>query len=143
MRVRERVGHLACDAAHIVDVQDTLVVETLRQVVAADVGHHEEHEPFRFVDSIDRNDVRMAQLRGGFGLAKESCLDRALKRELGREYFDGDVPLEAPVAGAIHHAHAAAPDLTVQLVVSAEDPFDVNTELRARRRSAGIGRRLG
>src|SRR5262245_50982891 len=53
------------------------------------------------------------------------------------------VALEALVAGAIHHAHTPAPDFAVQLVVSAEDSFDVGAKLRARRRSGLVDGRLG
>ena len=75
----------------------------------------------------------MAQLRGRLCLPQEAHLDCALKRQLGRKDLDRDVALETLVARAIYDAHPAAANLTVQLVVSAQDPFDVRAELGARR----------
>src|SRR5207244_17581 len=46
--------------------------------------------------------------------------------------------LEPAILCAIHHAHAAPPDLAVQLVVGREGPLDVRAELRIRRRNNRI-----
>src|SRR5919197_3303536 len=82
----------------------------------------------------------MTQLSRGLGLAQKARLDGALKCELRRQNLDGNVALQPLISGAIHHAHAASPDLTVQLVVSAQDSIDVRAELCARRRRRGVER---
>ena len=61
----------------------------------------------------------MAELRGRLRLAQEARPDLAAERELRRQQLDRDLPLEPPVLGAVHDAHAAPPDLAVELVVAA------------------------
>ena len=61
---------------------------------------------------VDRDDVGVAQLGGGLGLAGEALPDVRLKGELRREDLDGNPPLEPFVAGAVYHAHPAAADFS-------------------------------
>ncbi len=84
MRVGEGVGHVAQRAACLVDRKRTVIVYALGEIVARDVRHHEEDEPFQLVDGVDVDDVRMVELRGCLRFAEEAGLDLATKCELGR-----------------------------------------------------------
>ena len=48
---------------------------------------------------------------GGLSLTGEPLADILLECELGREHLDRHPSLEPLVTGAVHHAHAAPPDL--------------------------------
>jgi hypothetical protein len=52
-------------------------VEALAEVLAVDARHHEEHQPVGLVDRVDRDDVRVRELRGRLGLAQEARADLA------------------------------------------------------------------
>ena len=109
-----------------------MIVQPLGEIVARDVRHHEEDDALRLVDGVDVDDVRMVELRRGLRLAQEARLDLAAERELGRQDLDRDRALQPPVFRAIDDAHAAAPDLAVQLVVRAERTLDVRAQLGIR-----------
>ena len=138
VRVGERVGDVAHGAPRFIHRQRAVIVHALGEVVARDVRHHEEDDAFGLVDGVDVDDVRMVELRGGFGLAQEPRLDLAAERQLGRQHLDGDRALEAAIFRAVDDTHAAAPNLAVQLVVRAEHALDVRAQLRIRRRYDGI-----
>jgi len=129
---RESVGDVPQRAARLVDRQRAVIVYALGEIVARDVRHHEEDEPFQFIDGVDIDDVRMVELRRRLRFAQEAGFDLAAKRELGRKDLDGDCTLQASVFCAIDHAHSAAPDLRIQFVVRAEHTFDVGAQLRIR-----------
>ena len=77
------------------------------------VAHDEVDQAVAFADGMDRNDVGMAQLGRGLRLAGEPLADVLLERQLRRQHLDRDPALEPLVPGAIHHAHAAPPDLAL------------------------------
>ena len=111
--VGESVGDFAKDAAHLDRRHRPVLLEALAEVVALDVGHDEVHEILALFDRIDRNDVRVIELRGRLGFAEESLADVGAKAQLGREHLDRDLPLQTLVARAIHDAHTAATDLVL------------------------------
>ncbi len=55
----------------------------------------------------------MAQLGRGLRLAGEPLADVLLEGELGRQDLDGHPALQPLVPGAVHHAHAAAADFSL------------------------------
>src|SRR5262249_47805605 len=65
----------------------------------------------RFLQSIDRSDVRMVQGREHFGLATKAPKPFRVARERIWQHFDRDVALQLRIARAIHLAHAARTDL--------------------------------
>ena len=94
VRVGERVGDLAQDPSRLVRREHAALVQALGEVVAVDVRHHEEDELLLLVDGVDRDDVRMRELRGRLRLAEEARLDLAAERQLGRQQLDRDLPLQ-------------------------------------------------
>ena len=74
--------------------------------------------PVVLADLVDRHDVRMIQLRGGLGFRMEPLHFLATGELAGEDQLEGDDAVEADLAGAINRAHAAAGELTKQLVVA-------------------------
>jgi hypothetical protein len=63
--------------------------------------------PARFLDSVDVRDVGMIQRSQHMRLALEAGHALRIGRKGVRQYFDSDVAMEFPVAGAINLTHAA------------------------------------
>ena len=80
----------------------------------------------------------MAELGRRLRLTKEAGANLRPESELGREDLDGDLALEPAIAGEVHDAHAAAPDLAIQLVARAQYTLDVRAELGVCRRDDGV-----
>jgi hypothetical protein len=69
-------------------------------------------------DLVDLNDMGMLHARRQLRLQPEAKL-LARGRELASQHhFQGCQPVQRPVPGLIHHPHAAAPDLSQDVVVS-------------------------
>jgi hypothetical protein len=115
VRIRERVGHLAENAACIDNGQSPCPSHTIAHALACDERHDEEHHPVALIHRIDGNDVRMAQAGGHFGFAQETRADVRAKREVRRKELDGHPAMQACVACAVHDGHAAAADLAFHL----------------------------
>src|SRR5678816_944763 len=111
------------------------------EVLAVDERHDEVHKPVTFVDAINGNDVRMAELRGGLGLFQEPRPNFAAERELWREQFDRDVALQPAIFRLVDDSHPASADLTVELIVGTEHALDVRAQLSVRGRDDGIRHR--
>jgi hypothetical protein len=114
VRVVERVGDLAQDAAHLVHRLARLVREQRGEIPAGDVRHHEVRDPLALADVVDGHDVRVGQLRRRLRFAGEARADRGIVRQLRRQHLDGDVALESPVTRPIDDRHAAATDLGLE-----------------------------
>src|SRR5688500_19928267 len=117
-------------------------MEARPEILARYERHDEVHEAFALVDAVDRNDVRMAQLRRGLGFLEKTRPDLATERQLGREELDGNVTLQALVFRLVDDPHAATSDLTVELIVGAEDALDMRAQLSVRGRDDGIRHRV-
>ena len=78
--------------------------------------------PIDFPDLVNRHDVRMFELGGGFGFDQESPQhDR--RSQVGIEHhFEGDDAVEADLPGFVNHAHSTTPNLLQQLVVAELHP---------------------
>jgi hypothetical protein len=139
--VGERVGHLGEHAPHVVHRHRAAVVEALAEVLAVDARHHEEHQPVGLVDRVDRDDVRVRELRGRLGLAQEARADLGAVGELGRQHLDRHLALEAAVARPVDHAHAAAPHLGPELVRARHGAADARGQLRVGARGGRPGSR--
>ena len=120
VRVRQRIGHFMQCTSDVVDRQRTALLQSGGEVVAVDAGHHEKDEIADFVDRINRDNIRMAQLCGRFRLAQEARPDVAPERQLRRQQLDSHEPFEALVAGPIDDAHATATDFLVQFIGGTE-----------------------
>ncbi len=110
VRVRQSIGDFAQNATHFHRRYWPVLLQTHPEVIALDVRHHEVDEIVALFDRVDRNDVRMIQLRGRLGFAKESLSDVGAETELGRQHLDRDLALQPSVARAIHDSHTATTD---------------------------------
>jgi hypothetical protein len=70
----------------------------------------------------------MRQLRSHFRFAQEAGLDLGAVGELRRQQLHCDRALEARVARAIHDAHAAAAEFTLDLVLRGESTLDTRQQ---------------
>src|SRR5207249_7741190 len=76
----------------------------------------------------NRDDVRMAELRGGARLPQESVPQALVARVVGRQQLDRHRPIEPHFAGEIHDSHAAAPQLELQRIAPGERGLEVEEE---------------
>jgi hypothetical protein len=82
---------------------------------AVDQRHRDRELAVVLLDVVDRDDVGVAQLGQGPGLAHQA---RALASAdpIGPHQLERDLALELPVDGAVNHRHAAAAELAQELV---------------------------
>src|SRR2546425_10467041 len=80
--------------------------------------HHEIENLIALLDGVDRDDMRMAERRGGAYLTLEA-LDHAFSHEQqgGRQHLDCDFAVERQVVGEVDSGHATAADLGEDLVL--------------------------
>src|SRR5262249_23330554 len=105
--------------------QGTAVADARAQRDAIYVGHDEEHELAQLFDRVDRNDVRMRQLRGGSCLAQETFPEGP---HLRWQELDCDHAVQPDLAGEIDDAHTAAAQLALQRVASRERALEGHKE---------------
>ena len=74
--------------------------------------------PVGGADVVDRDDVGIVERRGGARLLLEAVQPVGVGGEVGRQHLDGDVAVEAVVAGAIDLAHPAGAQQADDLVRS-------------------------
>ena len=90
--------------------------EAVAESVAFDVLEYEIPGALVFLHAVDARDIGVIELGQAFGLAFEPLQPRGiLGKQLGQR-LDRHVPLEARIAGEVHHAHAAAAQLTLDFV---------------------------
>ncbi len=80
--------------------------ESLRERLAADELHRDEVQAGVAVDLVDRDDVRMVEGGRRLGFAGEAFAAEGVGEPFGED-LQGDVAIEAGVAGAPDDAHAA------------------------------------
>ncbi len=122
--VGERVSDFAQHRAHRRERQPRFAREALRERLALDESHREEHHAVDLVHRVDRDDVRVRELRGHLGLAQEARLDLRAERELGGQDLQRHLAVQAHVARTIDHGHAAASDLVLDLEERADRVFN-------------------
>src|SRR5690349_8674480 len=83
---------------------------------AGHIFHHDEVDPIRRLDLVDRDDVRVTERGRRARLLNETAAAPLVGHAIGRQHLDGDVTFEPRVAGAIHLAHATGPDQANELV---------------------------
>ncbi len=98
-----------------------MIAHQLLEVDAVEVLHRViEHAVGRAAVVVDRDRVRMTELRGHLHLALEA-LEVRLARAIRRQQLDRGRPAQHRVAGAVDDAHAAGADLLLERVL-AEPP---------------------
>src|SRR5215831_13686529 len=61
---------------------------------------------FMRADVVNREDVRVVERRGGAGFLLEAAQTIRIRGELGRQYFDGDLPTESWIFSQIDLTHS-------------------------------------
>ena len=96
--------------------RDRAAVEAFGEGLAFDVLEDEVPGSGLFLDALDAGEVDVAERGKGLGLTLEAFeADGVLGEEL-RQFLDGDVAVEARVAGQVDNTHAAAADFADELV---------------------------
>jgi hypothetical protein len=108
------------------------------QRLAIDESHHEEWASAELVGAMDWNNVLMREAPRGTRLAKKALGDDVIGCEMRRKRLDGDVPIEAQIAGEVDDAHAAATDLTLQVVLPLERVGEAREVFRVFRRRGRV-----
>ena len=91
----------------------------MRERITLDKLEDQEANTLRFLEAVDRADVRVVQRREHSRLALETGEPIRVAGERTRQDLDRDVAPELRVVSAVHLAHAARADQRLQ-VVSAE-----------------------
>ena len=122
VRVRERVGDLAEEAAHLVDRLARLAARgACARLPPVDERHDEVGDAVALADVVDRHDVRVRELRRRLRLAREARRGSAWScASSGGRTLIATGRFEPEVARAVDDGHAAAADLVLELVVLAD-----------------------
>jgi hypothetical protein len=91
------------------------------KVVPVDEAHGDEERAVLLAGLVDGDDVRMLERGRHARLALEAPAELRVGRELGHDDLERHAAVEAAVDREVDHAHAAAPDLALD-VVGAEGP---------------------
>jgi hypothetical protein len=73
--------------------------------------HGDEVLAVRFVDLVNRADVRMIERRGSEGFPLELFAGGRIILQFLRQKLQGDMAVQLDVFGFVHHTHAAATEL--------------------------------
>src|SRR5215470_4106446 len=93
-------------------------VEFFQECLAFVIGHDDENLTIgAFVDAIDDADVGMVESGGGTGFAKESFAIGIAGKNLVRQKFERDRPLELQVECLVHDAHSAGAEFFENTIV--------------------------
>ena len=112
----ERAGHLRDDAAEAVGRDAPVVAHLGGEVAAVDEAHGDEQRAVLLAGLVDGHDVRMLERRRHARLALEALAELRVGGELGDDDLQRDAPTEPPIGGEVDDAHAAAPDLALDVV---------------------------
>jgi hypothetical protein len=118
--VVERGGDLAADLDDLAGRERRLAADPLLEVLALDQLHHDVVDVAVAADVVDRDDVGVAQPRGGAGLAAKALEEFGLAAELLAEDLDGDRPPEGRVLGGVDDRHPALAEDVPEPVSPAE-----------------------
>ena len=111
----ERVGHLG-DHVHGARGGQRAALDEVGEVAAVDEAHVDEELAVDLAVVVDRDDVRVGELRRQRRLALEPAAVLLVGGQLPQEALQRDEPLTARVVGAVDLAHATAPDQGVEPV---------------------------
>ena len=119
MGMVERVGYGGSDPHCFINRKLLLSVDAVPEGLALQIRHDVEKEAVRFTGVMERQDVRVSQIRRGRDLGQEP-LGPNYRCEFGLQDFEGDVAVVLEVLSQIHRRHAALTQLTVNLVAAFE-----------------------
>jgi len=86
---------------------DPAALQALGQVFSLDELQNQEHLAVRFVEAVDRGDVRVIEGGQHLRFPLEAREPLGVLRDWDREDLDGDLAIELGVPRAEHLAHAA------------------------------------
>jgi hypothetical protein len=109
MRRVEGVGHLLRDRERLVE-RERAARQPVREGFAVDQFEDEELLAVRFVETVDRANVRMVQRREHLGFTAEPGKAFGVVREAVRQQFQRDIATKLRVSSAIDLAHPARPE---------------------------------
>src|SRR6516225_9430358 len=84
--------------------------------------HHERTDAVRLLETVDLGNVRLIHGSQRLRLALEPRNPLGIGRERLRQDLDRDVPIELPIAGAIHFPHPTAADKRDDLIAAVRAP---------------------
>ena len=105
----ERLGDLFRDRQRLVD-WDRAARDRLRQILALDEFHHEGVQAGRFLEPIDRRDVRMIEGGERLCLALEPGQPFGVRGERVRQDLDRDLATERRVCRPVDLSHPPIAD---------------------------------
>ena len=115
MRVGERVHHIVQNASHRTRRERSAVLNSVLERLTLNEGHCVKQQFAVLAGAIQRNDVRMLQLRRHLDLATESLAIHS-RREFRREHLDDHFAIERPLHRKKDAAHPAAQELALEHV---------------------------
>jgi hypothetical protein len=115
VRGLEGLGDLSSDEQGLVHRQRS-ELQARGEIVAVDELQHEKRLAFRLLEAVDGADVGVVERRQQLRLAAEPRQAFRVLRDRRRQHLDGNLAIQAGVAGAIHRAHAAFADCGDELV---------------------------
>jgi hypothetical protein len=118
----ERPRHRRADRAHLLGAEAPAVAQ-VAQALAGDQLHDDEVGAFELLHVVDVDDVVVDQGGDDLRLLLEALAELLVHGELRRQDLDRHRPVERELPRPIHHPHAAAADLALDLP-AADGPAD-------------------
>ena len=106
------------DSDRVAQPQCSALFDDRVERTAAHILHRDIAQPVVLADIVDRDDIRVPQIRSGDGLAIETPGELGIDRQLRRQHLERHRALEQGIARAVHARHAAAPDLFLDQVAA-------------------------
>ena len=129
--VSECIGELARDLPHVLEGELLLPIEALPQGLALHVGHHIVEQAVGVAGVMQREDVRMGEVRRDLDLAQEAIAPEALG-DFRPQHLEGDPPPVPEVAREVHDGPSTVTDLPVDDVAALEGPIEAVDEFGQR-----------
>jgi hypothetical protein len=116
--IPERRADLGEDVLHHENRELPELLDDVVERFPLHVLHDEEERRLGLLDRVDRDDVRMRELRGRAGLELEPVRHPLALEQVGRHDLDGDPAIEGDVMRQEDGCHAAAAQLAQDLVLA-------------------------
>ncbi len=116
VRSDDGIGERGGDVEEPIE-RESVPGQKLREGLALDELHRHEVDAVRFLDGVDRHDVRVIQRRERFRLALEAGPPLLAIREIVRQHLESDLAVELGILGEIDVSHPARTELLQDFVV--------------------------
>ena len=127
----ERGRQIGRDPRRLGGIEPAIPGQALAERLAGYIVHDIEKEILARTCRMHRHDVGVSQPGDGPGFRQEAAGESFVGGELGVNDLDRHVAVERGIPGAVHDAHASAPDLVPQLVLGAEGELQAAGEIRS------------